>query len=43
MYNLIKEYYKLNLFNNNSIELFAKVGWITEAEKVEIINSKTTS
>ncbi|WP_148347125.1 XkdX family protein [Clostridium butyricum] len=43
MYNLIKEYYKLNLFNDNSIELFAKVGWISEEQKVEIINSKATS
>lgn len=42
MYNLIKEYYKLNLFNDNSIELFAKVGWITEEQKQEIIASKAT-
>ena len=30
MYNIIKEYYNLKLFNDESIELFAKVGWITE-------------
>ncbi len=41
MYNLIKEYYKLNLFNDNSIELFAKVGWITEEQKNEILASKS--
>lgn len=37
MYNIIKDYYKLNLFNTDSIELFAKVGWITEEEKNEIL------
>lgn len=40
MYNIIKDYYNINLFNNNSLELFVKVGWITEEQKQEIIASK---
>lgn len=40
MYNIIKDYYKLNLFNNDSLELFVKVGWITIDQKSEIIASK---
>ena len=40
MYNIIKDYYNLNLFNNNSLELFVKVGWIDEKQKQEIITSK---
>lgn len=40
MYNIIKDYYNLNLFNNDSLELFVKVGWIAEEQKQEIIDSK---
>lgn len=43
MYNLIKEYYNLNLFNNNSLELFVKVGWIDEKQKQEIVGSKNVA
>lgn len=42
MYNIIKDYYNINLFNNNSLELFVKVGWITEEQKQEIISNKAT-
>lgn len=40
MYNLIKDYYNLGLYNNDDLELFKKVAWITETEKQDIISSK---
>ena len=40
MYNIIKDYYNLNLFNNESLDLFVKVGWIDEKQKEKIIASK---
>lgn len=40
MYNTIKDYYNLNLFDNNDLDNFVKVGWIDEIEKQKIIASK---
>lgn len=37
MYNIIKDYYNINLFDNNDLDNFVMVGWITEEEKQEII------
>ena len=42
MYNIIKDYYNLKLFNDDSLELFVKVGWIDVNQKAEIISSKAT-
>lgn len=42
MHNIIKDYYNINLFDNNDLDNFVKVGWITEEQKAEIIASKTT-
>lgn len=43
MHNIIKDYYNINLFDNNDLDNFVKVGWITEEQKVEIIESKNTT
>lgn len=40
MYNIIKDYYNINLFDNNDLDNFVKVGWIDEKQKQEIIASK---
>ena len=42
MYNIIKDYYNINLFDDNDLDNFVKVGWITEEQKQEIIASKST-
>lgn len=36
-YELIKSYYELGLFTNNDLEIFASIGWITEAQRKELI------
>lgn len=36
-YELIKSYYKLGLFTNDDLEIFASIGWITEAQRKELI------
>lgn len=36
-YELIKSYYELGLFTNSDLEMFAFVGWITEAQRKELI------
>jgi hypothetical protein len=36
-YELIKSYYELGLFTKSDLEMFASIGWITEAQRKEII------
>lgn len=36
-YELIKSYYKLGLFTKSDLEMFASIGWITEAQRKELI------
>lgn len=36
-YELIKSYYELGLFINSDLEIFASIGWITEAQRKELI------
>jgi hypothetical protein len=36
-YELIKSYYELGLFTKNDLEIFASIGWITEAQRKELI------
>lgn len=36
-YELIKSYYELGLFTNDDLEMFASIGWITEAQRKELI------
>lgn len=36
-YELIKSYYELGLFTKNNLEIFASIGWITEAQRKELI------
>ena len=42
-YGIIKEYYKIGLYNDSDLEPFVQVGYITEEQKAEIIASKTVS
>lgn len=43
-YNFIKQYYLLGLYkvndNQDDLQVFVKVGWISEEQKQEIIASK---
>ena len=36
-YELIKSYYELGLFTKSDLEIFASIGWITEAQRKELI------
>ena len=36
-FELIKDYYNLDLFTNDDLELFASIGWITDKQKKELI------
>lgn len=36
-YELIKSYYELGLFTKSDLEMFASIGWITEAHRKELI------
>lgn len=36
-FELIKSYYELGLFTKNDLEIFASIGWITEAQRKELI------
>lgn len=36
-YDLIKSYYELGLFTKSDLEMFASIGWITEAQRKKII------
>lgn len=36
-YNLIKRYYDLKLFNDDDLTLFVENGWITSAQKLQIM------
>lgn len=38
-FNLIRDYYNLKLYNNEDLDLFVKVKYITEEQKEKIINS----
>ncbi|MBW6408471.1 XkdX family protein [Clostridium weizhouense] len=37
-FNLIKDYYNLKLYNNEDLDLFVKVKYITDEQKTTIIN-----
>ncbi len=39
-FNLIKDYYNLKLYNNNDLDLFVKVKYITEEQKEMIVISQ---
>lgn len=39
-YDLIKDYYKLGLYEDADLDPFVQIGYITEEQKVEIIASK---
>ena len=36
-FELIKDYYNLGLFTNDDLDMFASIGWITEAQRKELI------
>ena len=36
-YELIKLYYELGLFTESDLEMFASIGWLTEAQRKELI------
>ena len=36
-FELIKDYYNLGLFTKNDLYMFASIGWITEAQRKELI------
>ena len=36
-YELIKSYYELGLFTESDLEMFASIGWLTEAQRKELI------
>lgn len=36
-YEVIKSYYELGLFTKSDLEMFASIGWITEAQRKELI------
>jgi hypothetical protein len=36
-YELIKSYYELGLFTKSDLEMFVSIGWITEAQRKELI------
>ena len=36
-YELIKSYYELGLFTDNDLDMFVSIGWITEAQRKELI------
>lgn len=36
-YELIKSYYELGLFTKSDLEIFVSIGWVTEAQKKELI------
>lgn len=36
-FELIKDYYNLGLFTKSDLEIFASIGWITEAQRKELI------
>ncbi|WP_337929791.1 XkdX family protein [Holdemanella sp.] len=36
-YELIKSYYELGLFTKSDLEIFASIGWITDAQRKELI------
>ncbi|NFN94937.1 MULTISPECIES: XkdX family protein [unclassified Clostridium] len=38
-FNLIKDYYNLKLYNNEDLDLFVKVKYITEEQKLMIVNN----
>lgn len=42
-FNLIRDYYNLKLYNNDDLDLFVKVKYITEEQKLMIINGKVVS
>lgn len=35
-FEIIKDYYEKGLFNDTNLDLFVKIGWITENQKKEI-------
>ncbi|NHL29624.1 XkdX family protein, partial [Clostridium botulinum] len=37
---LIKDYYNLKLYNNEDLDLFVKVKYITEEQKLMIVNNR---
>ncbi|MBY7009440.1 XkdX family protein [Clostridium botulinum] len=39
-FNLIKDYYNLKLYNNEDLDLFVKVKYITEEQKLMIVNNR---
>lgn len=38
-YEVIKEYYNKGLFKDTDLELFVSCGWLSNEQKLEIINT----
>jgi len=43
LFDVIKEYYIINLYTESDLDIFVNAKWITEEQKQDIIDSKVKS
>lgn len=43
LFDVIKEYYIINLYNESDLDIFVNAKWITSEQKKNIIDSKVTT
>ncbi|GAA0812115.1 XkdX family protein [Ligilactobacillus aviarius] len=40
MFDIVKKYYDMGLYNEENLDLFESIGWITAEQKQEIMQNK---